>query len=230
MAGCLFKDVSIYGTEENMATIRKLVTTGAVALMATWASSADAHTLLLTDPGGNPLAGSTTIRSTARFGFHLEFAEGRITCNSGAFDVDVNANTSSPVITVTTTGLTFTSCTDTFPVVSIPSCALSPNSPLPTAQIYATSGTGGRLDIINPVVRCSIAGSTTSFCYYSAPTMSGTMVNATSRLTFSSGGVTNVGGSGSLGVVCGTGSGSVNWIDDHVVQGGTNRTVTIGTL
>jgi hypothetical protein len=80
--------------------------------------------------------------------------------------------------------------------------------------------------VTDPTVRCNIAGSTTSFCYYTAASATGTGNNTASTLAFSSIGVTTVAGSGSLGAACGS-TGTFAVTLNHIVQGGTNRTVTI---
>jgi hypothetical protein len=110
-------------------------------------------------------------------------------------------------------------------VIAISSCSLVPGT-FPTIHI---SSDPNIVTIDDPTLRCSIAGSTTSFCYYTAPVANGQANNALSTLSYSVGGVVVAGGSGSLGAACGSAAGSFNVLLTHIVEGGTNRTVTITT-
>jgi hypothetical protein len=105
---------------------------------------------------------------------------------------------------------------------------LSPTHPLPVVHIFASNDTGGTLTINDLTYCCSIMGSTTSFCYFTAGAARGNGNNATSSLSFSSVGITTVGGSGSLGAACGS-TATLSITLTHLVQGGTNRTVTVTT-
>jgi hypothetical protein len=212
--------------------IRKLspVLVLVLAVLAIGASSASGSTALRTDPGGGLLTGSTTITNTTAAPSVLTLTGlGVVTCNQTNFDLHVNFSFS--VFGVSVTGAltfgTFTSCTDTLPVITISSCTLNPGT-TPSIHIFAGNDTGGTTTIDDPTFRCNIAGSTTSFCYYTAGTAVGQGNNTASTLTFSSVGVGTVGGSGSLGAACGS-SGTFSTTLRHMVQGGTNRTVTVQT-
>lgn len=76
-------------------------------------------------------------------------------------------------------------------------------------------------------VRCPVGS--LGACYYTAASASGTAVNATSTLTFSA---INIGvvhpTTDSIGPSCGA-TAQLGVRLDHLVQGGTNRTITLGT-
>lgn len=215
-------------------SIRKLTLLTAVAavgLMGLATTSASASTALRTDPGGSLLTGSTTITNTASDTSTRVFSGlGTIHCAQTFADIDVHGRTSPTSITGTLTGLTFTSCTDTLPVIQYTSCALSPTSPFPVVHITATNDQGGTVQITDETIRCSIQGAGTSFCYYTMTSSSniGAFVNAPSTLTFSGVVLHHVTGSGDLGAICGA-QGAFNTTLTHLVQGGTNRTITITT-
>jgi hypothetical protein len=76
-------------------------------------------------------------------------------------------------------------------------------------------------------VRCSIAGSTTAFCYYTGTDVIGQGFNNPSILHFNVG-VDHVTGPGDLAGACGT-KGNFTTTLTHIVQVSTNRTITITT-
>jgi hypothetical protein len=131
--------------------------------------------------------------------------------------------------TVSATGnsLTFTSCTDTIPVINIQSCHLAATT-LPTAVVTATSHNGGTVVFSNTFVRCVAAGST-SGCYYKATTASGTASNTGATLSYASVGVTHTAPAGAtddLGVACGT-IGSFSMALTDLVRGATGTTLVL---
>jgi hypothetical protein len=101
---------------------------------------------------------------------------------------------------------------------------------LPSVHILATSTSGGTVTLIDPRVRCFIAGSGgASFCEYTATSASGTATNSPSAIVFSSVVVHHITGSpGDQGVLCGA-NGTFGVTLTHIVQSSTNRTVTIST-
>jgi hypothetical protein len=193
------------------------------------AASASASTALRADLGGALLSGSTTVTNTTSDPATWTLAgTGAVTCSQTFIDANVSRSSSATSIPGTLAAFTFTSCTDTIPVITYSSCALSPVHPLPSVQISASNDTGGTLTINDLTYRCSIMGSTTSFCYFTAGAARGNGNNATSTLWFPSVGVAVVGGSGSLGFACGS-SATLSFFLRHIVQGGTSRTVTVTT-
>lgn len=215
--------------------IRKLTATVAVALfgvLALGAVSASATTTLVTDPSGGLLTGSTTISNSGSTAATLSLTGvGEIVCSNTRFDADVNANQSATSITGTLTQLTFTTCTDTVPVLTITSCHLVPNATgqFPIIHITATGANTHTQLLTDPTVRCNIAGSATSFCYYTAHTATGLGTNTPNAVTFNVPVVTNVAGSGSLGAACGASgaAGSFHVGLTDAVQGGTGNRVTV---
>jgi hypothetical protein len=212
----------------SIRRLASLVAIAAIGVLALGAASASASTALRTDPGGGLLTGSTTITNTTAAPSVLTLTGlGVVTCNQTNFDANVTSNSSAGSITGTLATLTFTTCSDTLPVITISSCTLNPGT-TPVVHIFASNDTGGTTTIDDATVRCNIAGSTTSFCYYTAATALGQGNNAASTLTYGSIGVGVVGGSGSLGAACGS-TGTFSSTLRHIVQGGTNRTVTVQT-
>jgi hypothetical protein len=214
-------------------SIRKLALFAAVSalgLLAIASASASASTALRTDPGGGLLTGSTTITNTSASHATLSLPGlGTVNCAETKFDANVTRNSSATSITGSLAQLTFTSCSDNIPVIGIASCTLSPNSPLPVVHIIADNDVGGTTSITDPTVRCDIIASPNAFCYYTPHIANGQGNNVLSTLTFNVTGVTNVPGSGSLGALCGSAAGTFNVTLRHIVQGGTNRTITVTT-
>lgn len=195
----------------------------AVVALVTGVGVASAATTLRTDPGGGLLSGATTVRNTTSGPVTLAFPEGHHSCSQAFFDADVTRNASTSSITGTLTSLTFTSCTDTLPGVVFLSCALNPLAGLPTIHLTATSSTGGLVSLGHTAILCTWAG-TGGSCAYTQTSATGAESNLQSSLTF-----TNVAVSIFGGIHCGSGSGSFTYSFTHLVQGGTNRTVTLTT-
>jgi hypothetical protein len=114
-------------------------------------------------------------------------------------------------------------------VIMIEECYLAPGT-LPAVHILATSTSGGTVTLIDPRVRCTIGGSGgAAFCEFTMTSRAGTATNSPSAIAFSSVTVHHVtGSSGDQGVLCGA-SGTFSVTLTHMVQSGTNRTVTIST-
>jgi hypothetical protein len=211
--------------------IRKLAALAAIAalsLLALGAMSASASTALRTDPSGGRLTGSTTITNTTSHPAVLQTDKGTVTCNSTKFDADVTSNNSATSISGTLTQLTFTTCTDTIPVVAINSCHLATGN-TPSVSI-AANATGGHVTLTDVLARCVVAGSA-SGCYYTGATATGVATNATSVLSYNNISaiypVTNP-ADGIGAAICGTNA-LFSVTLTHIVQGGTNATITITT-
>jgi hypothetical protein len=207
--------------------IRKLASLAVIAALGLLAgsTSASAHTALRTDPGNLPLSGSTTITNTTSDHWTLSTQAGTVTCQQASFDIDAHTHTGNPSIAGTLTELTFQSCTDTILSVNILSCHLH-LSTLPTVTI--TSGPGGGTVVFGHLILRCVTTTPGRACYYTSLTAAGSYNNATSSLHFANVAATavtattdaipplNCGNNGTWGVTF-----------THVVQGGTNRTITI---
>lgn len=205
-----------------------LVVLTALGSAALGAASAQAATNLRVDPsGGTLLPSTTTLRYAASDPAILTTNLGTITCTQSSFDFDVTRNSSPTSISGTLTGLTFTSCTDTWPVVTIPDCSLHPAS-LPGISITATAS-GGTVALGDLTFRCAIQGGT-SACYFTAASAVGTASNVARSLVFNNVGVvfasptSDALGSG----ICGS-TMSLSWQFTQLVQGGSNLPVTVTT-
>lgn len=211
--------------------IRKLAVMTAVAAfgLLAMASYASATIHIRTDPGGSFLSGSTTITNTTSERSTLAGSAGNISCDVVKFDADLNANTAASSITGTLTQLTFTTCTDTVPIINFASCHLDTTAGFPSVHITAAAG-GGSVQITDPLVRCLLVGGGGASCYFTGTSASaiGTFANLASTLDYTSVAVDRGTGAGDLGAACGEG-GTFNAKFTHIVQGGTNRTITITT-
>jgi hypothetical protein len=217
----------------KLAVLASLATIGLLSLGAGAASAA--HTTIRTDPDGAKLTGATTITNLASDQSTLTLQNlGAIHCQQTTFEATLHANTGTTSVTGTLNQLTFTNCTDSLPVIAITSCALDPTSSVPTIHIVADNSVDplaqGTVQVTDPRVRCSIAGSTTSFCYYTGTTSSaiGNAFNSNSRIVFPNVTAHHVTGSGDLSGACGT-QGAFNATLTDVVQVGTNKTITVTT-
>jgi hypothetical protein len=209
--------------------IRRLASLAAIAalgLLVLGSVSASASTALRTDPSGGRLTGSTTITNTSSGPAVLTTNLGTVTCTNTKFDADVTSNNSATSISGTLTSLTFTSCTDTIPVLTFVGCHL-----VGTAPVSITANdTGGHITLTDVLVKCNI-GSPTSFCYDTAATATGVFVNAASSLVYNNVGVVYpaVNPPDGLGAgICGS-TASFSLSITHIVQGGTNATITVTT-
>jgi hypothetical protein len=207
--------------------IRKLAGRMAIAalgLLALGSASASASTHLRLDPGNMPFAGSTTVTNTTSGPMVWTTGVGNLSCSASRFDADVNAHTSATTIGGSLTGLTFTSCTDSIPLLNFTGCHRH-GATLPTVTINGSAGTVAITDLI---VRCTFQGST-SACYLTAASAAGTYNNAASTLTYVNVPVAVITTPTTDAIApgaCGT-SGSWTFAFTHIVQGGTNRTVTV---
>jgi hypothetical protein len=153
-----------------------------------------------------------------------------LTCGQTAFEADLNSNANATTsITGRVTSLTFTSCTDTVSLIDYISCSLHGGSGLPTVRLTGGSASSGSVSLANVVVRCALVGGGANACYLKLDG-AGSFGNATSSLTFSSLPVASVAPTPTAlgGPYCFAG-GSLNVTLNHIVQGGTNRTVTLTT-
>ena len=123
---------------------------------------------------------------------------GTVRCANGTFDATVGAS-GGLNITGTLHSLTFSSCTDTIPIITISSCHLV-NGPR-SLTITALSHAGGTINVNDITVKCNAGGG--NGCYYTASTALGLTDNTSTRLDFLSVGVTHTSGSGDLGALCG---------------------------
>ncbi len=201
-----------------------------LGLLALGSASASASTAIRLDPGPVAFPAGGTITNTTSSSATLSLgATGTIHCGLVKGTATVASGASATSISATLTAITFSTCTDTLPVVTIESCSLAAGT-TPSISILGTSSSGGTVTTTDARVRCFLGGSGgAAFCEYTAATAAGTAVNSTSTLAYSSVGVTHVNGaSGDQGVLCGA-SGSFNVTANHMVQSGTNRTLTLTT-
>jgi hypothetical protein len=188
---------------------------------------------LRTDPGGGVLTGATTIKNTGAAPTVLAFSGvGVITCGVTQYHWHVNSNSGPVSNTGKATYGTFTSCTDTMPVITISSCTLSPDVSAPALHIRFSIplSTVWRWLTAPFRKRCNVAGTTTNFCYYAASSngAEGVGSNSADSITYTGEFITAVGGSGSLGALCG-GTGSMSATLTGIVQSGTGTRVTVTT-
>ncbi len=201
----------------------------ALGLLALGSASASATTVLRLDPGPVAFSASTVTNTTSGSATLSLGASGTIHCSSTSFAATVPTGSSATSISATLNRLTFESCTDTLAVVVIDECSLAAGT-TPSVSILATSTSGGTVTVTDARVRCFITGSGgAAFCEYTAATAPGTATNSPSAIAFTNVSVTHItGSSGDQGVLCGA-SGTFGVTLNHIVQSGTNRTVTIST-
>jgi hypothetical protein len=157
-----------------------LAVIAALGLLLVGAVSASAHTVLRTDPGGQPLIGPTQIAPTSGDHFTIQTQTGFVTCATSTFTADVNGNTSPTSIPGRLTRFTAQGCTDSLPAVNITSCHLEN---LPALHITADISIGGTFLITDPILRCALANGINA-CYYTSPVAPGQFDNLSSELTF----------------------------------------------
>jgi hypothetical protein len=186
-------------------------------------------TAVRTDPGGALLTGATTLRNTSSGSAFFSSVWGTLTCGQTLLAADLNANANATTsITGTVTSLTFTSCTDTISAVTYTSCSLHGGGTLPTVRLTGAPSGGGSMLLNHVVVRCGIAESAVAACYLDL-NGNGSFGNAASSLSLSLPVQTVFPTATALpGAYC-VESGSMNVTLNHIVQGGTNRTVTLTT-
>lgn len=210
----------------SMRRLAPAAVAAAIVLLTLGAASSPAATTVRTDPGGSLLTGPTTLRSTSGGPAVITTSTGQITCTQASFDAHLTANVSSSIIGGGLTALTFTTCTDTVPAIAIEDCTLHAPT-LPQVRLTSTAG-GGTFTVLDPTVRCKVAGAGTA-CYFTLGTMTGTLNNAASTLTFTNVPVTTVTptADGLPVGVCGNG-GFLSVQFRHIVDDA-NRTVTVTT-
>jgi hypothetical protein len=206
-----------------------LAAVAALGLFALGSASASATTVLRLDPGPVAFSASKVKNTTSGAATLSLGAAGTIDCTIVEWEINVFSNSSLMYILAILVTLDFTSCTDSLQVITIESCSLAAGT-TPSVAILATSTSGGTVTITDARVRCFIAGSGgASFCEYTMATAAGTATNSPSAIAFSSVAVNHVtGASGDQGALCGA-SGSFSTTLNHIVQSGTNRTVTLST-
>lgn len=196
----------------------------ALGLLLVGAVSASAHTVLRTDPGGQPLFGPTQIAPTAGDHFTIQTQTGVVTCVNSTFTADVNGNTGINSVTGRLTQLTAQGCTDTLPQVQISSCHLEN---VPALHIIANAATNGTFLLTDPVLWCVANGGLVA-CYYTSPVAPGNFDNFSSELTFQNIPANPVIAT-SDGLPPGPCGDSAAWsvTFTHVVQELTNQTLTV---
>lgn len=215
----------------KLARLAEMAATGLLVLCA-FSTSVPASTALRTDPGNGLLTGPTTLRTTSADSVNLTFPTlTSYHCGQAGFDVDVTRNSSASSITGSLTRLDLTHCTDDFAggLFSISACGLETGT-LPAVHATATSTIGGTISLGDLTLRCPLTrtpGLTTQ-CYYTATPTTGQVTNASSRLTFSSFFLPYVGRSDSIASLCPIAA-TLSMDLTHLVQGATNRTVTLTT-
>lgn len=201
-----------------------LAVIAALGLLLIGAASASAHTVLRTDPGGQPLIGPTQIAPTTGDHFTLQTQTGVVTCVNSTFTADVNGNTGINSITGRLTRFTAQGCTDTLPEVQISSCHLEN---VPVLHIIANTAINGTFLLTDPILRCAANGGLVA-CYYTSPVAPGQFDNFQSELTFQNVPANPVvpTSDGLPPGPCGdNGAWSVTFT--HVVQELTNQTLTV---
>jgi hypothetical protein len=133
---------------------------------------------------------------------------GTIDCTNNSFIGTVSAS-GGATAGGTLNALSFTSCTDTLPVITITGC--NGVSPAPTVTITATNHNGGSWAWGNLFFRCNVAMSTRK-CYYKASTAAGSFVNSGAGLSFSGVAIAHNAPSGTSDDL-GAGCGSIGFLD-----------------
>jgi hypothetical protein len=185
---------------------------------------------LRVDPANTNVAAGATLKYRSSHPATLVMGGfGVITCASTTSDITAGVS-GGTTVTGTLDALTFTSCTDTVPVVNITSC-VKVASTFPTVAFRATGASGGTETLTDVFVKCFLAGSS-SGCYYKAATAVGNVQNIPSLTTFSGVSTTHTvpaGATDDFGALCGAGgSFSVTFTD--FTLGTTGTTVTLRTL
>jgi hypothetical protein len=201
--------------------IRKLVLLAAISalgLMSIGVATSSASTFLR--EGGGLVPNGATITNGASHPAVLTVAGlGAVTCNSTVFNATVGAS-GGATISGTLNSLSFTSCSDTIPVIDITSCTSTGSA---AATLTGTGTTTGTISLNDTKVFCHVTGGT-SGCYYTAGAASGNGFGNT--LSFNNIAVAHTTGTGDLGSLCGTGATfSVTLTDLKTSAGGT---VTLG--
>ncbi len=206
--------------------IRKLALLAALAalgLLAVGAASSSAASYLHDNvTSGSLLASGTTIMPRSSDPAVLTLPGfGTVTCTANSFDATVGAS-GGATISGTLHSLTFNTCTDTIPIITISSCHLVNGTP--SLTITATSHSGGTININDITVKCNAGGN--NGCYYTAATAVGNANNTGATLAYTNVNVTHTTGSGDLGALCGN-SATFSTTFTDLTSGGTGRTVVL---
>jgi hypothetical protein len=206
--------------------IRKLALLSALAalgLLAIGAASSSAASYLHDNvTSGSLLASGTTVMPRSSDPAVLTLPGfGTVTCTNNTFDATVGVS-GGATIGGTLDSLTFNTCTDTIPIITISSCHLVNGTP--SLTITATSHNGGTIAINDITVKCNAGGN--NGCYYTAPVASGAANNTGASLTYTNVNVTHTTGSGDLGAVCGN-SATFSTTFTDLTSAGTGRTVVL---
>jgi hypothetical protein len=121
------------------------------------------------------------------------------------------------VLPGTLNSLTFTSCADTVPLLTVTSCHQHRPSELTVSTTLVT--------LKDVVVRCNLSGIAQG-CYFTAGTAAGTVNNAASTLSYTNVNASSVNPTGDAFGFCPS-SGTFTVVLNHIVEVGTNRTVTV---
>jgi hypothetical protein len=137
------------------------------------------------------------------------------------FQATVN-NNHAATLTGTLGQMTFTTCTDTIPVLTITSCHRHGATP---GVAVTASGSGGSVNLTDMGVRCAFASG--GACYFTAATANGVANNAASTISYTNVGAVSIAATAdNLGALCPATS-TLSMAFNHIVEVGTNRTVTI---
>lgn len=200
-------------------SIQKLTVSLAVAasgLLAIGSASASATTLN-TDPGNVPFAtGNVTTKNTSSGVALFTTALGNFSCSTTHIEAAIN-NNHAAVLPGTLNHFSLTSCTDTIPNLTFTSCHQHGTAPIDVSTATVT--------LTDVTIRCSFA-ETSQGCYFTMSTAVGTVNNPASTLTFSSVSAGSVNPTGDLFFFCPS-SATFSVVLNHIVEVGTNRTVTV---
>jgi hypothetical protein len=200
-----------------------------LALLTLDAASSPADVTVRADPGGAPLSGTTTLRSTTGSAAFSMGTGTSVNCSQSSLAARLTANAGSTSIGGTLTSLTFRSCTDTLPAVNIQHCAI--HGTMPTVSLVGQPG-GGNFGVGGGtrVIRCATTATPPSACYYNINIMAAVLSNAASTLVFwpIELGVATPTSDALPSASCGPFGIFLNTTFTHIVDDG-NRTVTVTT-
>jgi hypothetical protein len=191
-------------------SIRKTLGLGALATLALIALGATTSSATITlEPAGAVPTGTHIVNGASDPATLTVTGLGTLTCNTTSTDITLSSN-GNPTASGTLNSLTFTTCTDTIPVINLGECTLT-TSPLPIVSITGTGPTGGFFAVGDTKVRCVLVGvgtPTGSGCDYTMATASASVTNSPSKALFNGISAGHVsGGSNDLGsTLCGTGA------------------------
>ena len=135
---------------------------------------------LRADPASTLVASGATISNGTSVTSGFGTGVGSVTCSNTTVGISAGAS-GGAVVTGALDTVTLASCTDTMPSVAVTSCArfAAGTSPI---SFTATSAVGGPVTASGLYLRCGLAATTTG-CYYSVPTLGGTLTSATTSFT-----------------------------------------------